>query len=273
MNHATPARSLPLSACPPEDLAQLDGVLCDLDGTLTRNGRLPAACYARLEQLSEAGLRVFIITGRPAGWCDLIVRLWPVDGVVGENGAFHFRRGARGIDRVWTQSAQTRAANTAALEAALDAALAATPGSAPAADNPWRDVDRALDFAEDVGPLPLSAAETARAAFEAHGATAKVSSIHVNAWIGEHTKLGAALDLLASIGVATPEAAAARFAYIGDSPNDAPMFAALTHTVGVAGVAAFDLPPDDQPRYITEGDEADGFIEFADAVLAARAAS
>ena len=30
------------------------------------------------------------MTGRPAGWCDHIARMWPVEGVVGENGAFYF---------------------------------------------------------------------------------------------------------------------------------------------------------------------------------------
>ena len=29
-------------------------------------------------------------TGLLAGWCDHIARMWPVDGVVGENGALYF---------------------------------------------------------------------------------------------------------------------------------------------------------------------------------------
>ena len=72
----------------------LGGVTCilaDIDDTITTEGRLTAEAYGALERLQEAGLAVVPVTGRPAGWCDLIARFWPVTGVVGENGAFYFR--------------------------------------------------------------------------------------------------------------------------------------------------------------------------------------
>ncbi|MDR0448042.1 MAG: HAD hydrolase family protein, partial [Treponema sp.] len=62
-------------------------VLMDIDDTLTTGGKLSAPAYTALWRLHEAGLKVIPITGRPAGWCDLIAREWPVDAVVGENGA------------------------------------------------------------------------------------------------------------------------------------------------------------------------------------------
>ncbi|NDC62108.1 MAG: HAD family hydrolase, partial [Betaproteobacteria bacterium] len=57
--------------------------------TLTTQGRLLPAAYQALADLRQVGLRVIPVTGRPAGWCDLIARTWPVDGVIGENGAFY----------------------------------------------------------------------------------------------------------------------------------------------------------------------------------------
>ena len=63
-------------------------MLLDIDDTLTTDGRLTAAAYGALEKLSARGLRVIPVTGRPAGWCDMIARFWPVEAVVGENGAF-----------------------------------------------------------------------------------------------------------------------------------------------------------------------------------------
>ena len=66
-------------------------VLTDIDDTLTTEGLLTAKAYAALEQLHQAGFIVIPVTGRPAGWCDHIARMWPVDAVVGENGAFFFR--------------------------------------------------------------------------------------------------------------------------------------------------------------------------------------
>ena len=67
------------------------GVFCDIDDTLTTDGHLTAAAYAALDALKTAGKLVIPITGRPAGWCDHIARMWPVDAVVGENGAFYFQ--------------------------------------------------------------------------------------------------------------------------------------------------------------------------------------
>ena len=66
--------------------ARIRGVFCDIDDTLTTGGKLTAAAYAALEALQRAGLLVVPITGRPAGWCDQIARMWPVHAVVGENG-------------------------------------------------------------------------------------------------------------------------------------------------------------------------------------------
>src|SRR5512133_1020129 len=86
---------LPLQDLPDADLARIDGLFLDIDDTLTTGGRLPAASYAALEALHNTGLLVVPITGRPAGWCDHIARMWPVDAVVGENGAFWFRHDAK----------------------------------------------------------------------------------------------------------------------------------------------------------------------------------
>ena len=77
----------PLAQFPQAQRARIRSVLCDIDDTLTTDGHLTAAAYAALERLQHAGMRVVPITGRPAGWCDHIARMWPVDAVVGENGA------------------------------------------------------------------------------------------------------------------------------------------------------------------------------------------
>ena len=61
----------------------LRGLLFDIDETLTTDGRLTAEAYVAMERLKRAGKLVIPITGRPAGWCDHIARMWPVDAVVG----------------------------------------------------------------------------------------------------------------------------------------------------------------------------------------------
>src|SRR5208283_5892932 len=68
----------PLAEMPERDAARVRLVLTDIDDTLTCDGRLPADAYRALEDLSVAGFMVAPITGRPAGWCDMIARFWPV---------------------------------------------------------------------------------------------------------------------------------------------------------------------------------------------------
>ena len=65
-------------------LKEIRYVFTDIDDTLTDNGSLRASAYSAIEALDNAGIAVIPITGRPAGWCDLIARFWPVRGVVGD---------------------------------------------------------------------------------------------------------------------------------------------------------------------------------------------
>ena len=81
----------PLSSSANGIWSAIRGVFCDIDDTITTNGRVTASVFAAMERLRAAGLLCIPITGRPAGWCDMIARQWPVDAVVGENGAFYFR--------------------------------------------------------------------------------------------------------------------------------------------------------------------------------------
>jgi HAD superfamily hydrolase (TIGR01484 family) len=261
-----------LSAAPPARLAALRFVLTDIDDTLTEEGRLPALAYSAMESLAEAGLSVIPVTGRPAGWCDAIARQWPVAAVVGENGALWYAedRVARRMIRWQVQDEATRLASRARLMALADKAMAAVPGTRIASDQPFRLFDAAVDFAEDAGPLPLEDAARIAAVFEAGGAQAKVSSIHVNAWFGDWDKR-AGIESLFAARVAPLESVIGQVAFLGDSPNDAPLFAAIPFSVGVANVLPHLTRIAAAPAYVTQAPGGRGFAEFAAALLAARA--
>lgn len=262
----------PLDAMPQAVAAGVDMVFTDIDDTLTLDGRLPAVAYTALEELDAAGIVVVPVTGRPAGWCDLIARLWPVRAVVGENGAFYYRydREARQMRRVYVRDAATRAADRRRLDALAGRILAAVPGAAIAADQAGRDCDLAIDFAEDTGPLPAAAIRRIVGLFEAEGAVAKVSSIHVNGWFGDHDKRSMCDRLIADEFGTSREALGLRAAFIGDSPNDAPMFRSFPCSIGVANLeSCFDII-DALPRWITRQKGGLGFRELADRLLTAR---
>src|SRR5438067_9743610 len=136
-----------LAGFPSEARRRIRFVLLDIDDTLTTEGRLSADAYAALERLSQHGLRVIAVTGRPAGWCDLIARFWPVDAVIGENGAFYFRydHSARSMTRRFWLSPEEREAATRRLDALGRDILAAVPDARIAADQPSRGADLAID--------------------------------------------------------------------------------------------------------------------------------
>ncbi len=214
-----PGQFQPLSRFAPEARARLRGVLFDIDDTLTTEGRLTAEAYGALTRLHAAGLLVAPITGRPAGWCDHIARLWPVDAVVGENGAFYFRYDAenRKLIKRFIASDAERIGNRRRLEKLRTEILAAVPGAAVASDQRYREADLAIDFREDVDPLPQDDIDRIVAIFEAAGAAAKVSSIHVNGWFGDYDKLTTTRIMLDECFGIDFEAEKDRFVFAGDS--------------------------------------------------------
>jgi HAD superfamily hydrolase (TIGR01484 family) len=258
---------------PAADFARVAVVLADIDDTLTTDGRLPALAYAALERLHGAGLIVVPVTGRPGGWCDLIARLWPVDGVVVENGAFYFRRdNQHGMTRRFAKPAPERESDRARLAALGAAIVTRVPGARIAADQRYRETDLAIDFAEDGPRLADSEIERVMQCFAEAGATAKISSIHVNGWYGDYDKLVMTRRLLSDTFGLDIDKDNARILFVGDSPNDAPMFAFFRNSVAVANFRCFAARSEAQPRWITARAGADGFAEVADALLAARGA-
>jgi HAD superfamily hydrolase (TIGR01484 family) len=262
----------PLADMPLETRRQVVGVFTDIDDTLTTEGRLHADAYAALERLAEAGLWVAPITGRPAGWCDMIARFWPVAGVVGENGAFyfHYDREAKRMIRRFAQPDAVRAANREKLSRLGAKILAEVPGAAIAADQLYREADLAIDFCEDVPPLSREKVDRVIELFAEAGAVAKISSIHVNGWFGDYDKLTMTKRFVSDALGIDLDREKRRFVFAGDSPNDAPMFAYFPNACGVANVADFAGRMAHLPAYVTDARGGAGFVEIADALLSAR---
>jgi len=265
---------LPIMECPAEHWAAIRGIFMDIDDTITTESRLTSDVFLAIEKLTAAGLSVVPITGRPAGWCDMIVRMWPVDAVIGENGAFYFRydRAQRRMMRRFADLDGVRTANKQRLQDIADEVLAHVPGAAIAADQAYRETDLAIDHCEDVDPLGANAVQDIVRIFEAHGATAKVSSIHVNGWFGDYDKLTMTCLLMEEVFGVDLREERSHYVYVGDSPNDASMFAFFPQAVGVANVRSFADQCEALPRWITDKPFGAGFVEACDLILAAKPA-
>jgi HAD superfamily hydrolase (TIGR01484 family) len=257
-------------------------VLMDIDDTLTREGKLPAASYSALWALKNAGLRVIPVTGRPAGWCDLIAREWPVDGVIGENGALAFweegRDGESGspangkVNRpLLKQDFHPEAVRNGhfILERIRFRALAEVRGLRVAKDQFARLFDLALDFAEEEPVLSLVEAERVRRIAEEEGAMAKVSSIHVNIWMGTYDKLTMTERFLSRRFGWRP-GNDREVVFVGDSPNDEPMFARFPLACAVANVRRYQSLIKREPAFVSTLECGEGFAEIVRIILEKR---
>ncbi|MBG0808297.1 HAD family hydrolase, partial [Methylosinus sp. H3A] len=169
-------------------------VLTDMDETLTFRGRLGARTYDALERLQRAGVKVIPVTAAPAGWCDQMARMWPVDGVIGENGGFFFERAEdRGVVRTFWHGADERPAVSDRLAEIAQYVLAAIPGATFAEDQPFRLTSIAFARPEDA-----DARAAISSAIRAAGADVTDNNLWVLGWLGGYDKLAMTRRVLAT---------------------------------------------------------------------------
>ncbi len=264
---ASPDVPAPLSAWPLTARQRTAGILSDIDDTLTSGGQLMASACAALTRCAAARLPVVAVTGRPAGWSEAFALTWPITAIVAENGAVMLWRRPDGtLGKDWIQAEASRNANAKRLAEATQIILREFPHARLAEDSEGRETDIAFDHSE-YHRLPAKDVQAVAMRLEALGLKATVSSIHVNAWLGEHDKwAGATWALRERLGIDLSERVE-QWVYIGDSANDQVMFAAMPQSVGVRNIEPLLPHLTWPPRYITQGMRGDGFAEVVDAVL------
>lgn len=251
------------------DFSRVEAVFTDVDGTLTSGGKLTSNTLRAIEWLRAHHVKVVLVSGRPAGWGEAWARQWPVDGAIMENGALHFAwRGERLVKR-YAQPPALRAANRKALHAHVRAALARVKGARLSSDSLYTEVDLAIDYAEDVD-LGSEAADALEDFLARRGVTAVRSSVHVNCWLGRFDKRSAVRRFAQQEWKQALAEGERRYVFVGDSFNDAPLFAALPLSVGVANVKDVLDRLAHKPRFVTRAKEGKGFGEVADAIVRAR---
>ena len=258
------------------DAGDIVGVLTDIDDTMTSNGQLTAAAYRALCDLHAAGLAIIPVTGRSAGWAHMVAKTWPITAVVAESGGLylaphHDRRGATArLRMVFHDDPATIALARRRLARCAERIMQAVAGLQPASDNPFRLVDLALDYCEEVPRLGAEQVERAIAMFRAAGFSARASSVHINAWSGEFDKAPMAIRAIRELLPARRYGNPDRWAFIGDAPNDASMFASFRNSVGVANIVPSLSQLVVPPRFLTRAASGLGFAEFARHIIAAK---
>ncbi len=261
-----------ISSIPEDFCRSLQYLFTDIDDTITTEGAMPSDTLATIWKLFRSGIKVVLVTGRPAGWCDYFARMWPVSGVIGENGAFYFKydRSKKKMVRVYLQTENERTSGRDGLDRIRIRVLSEVPGCAVSADQPFRIADLAIDFCEDVPPLEEESINKICRIIEEEGAVYKISSIHINCWFGDYDKLSCFNKFLADAEGTSLKEMEGKILYIGDSPNDEPMFRDLKYSAAVNNILKFSDRMEYFPLFKSSKDSGEGFKEIADILLLKR---
>ena len=259
----------PLAELDADTARGLTGLLFDLDDTVLTHGLLERDAYGALWDLHEAGVRLVAVTGRPSGWGEVLARQWPIDGAVTENGAVFVVRAGKGVEIVADGSPGEVAARRARLDALVVAVRERLPSIPLADDVHARRSDVTWDIGERVTVPEELVAELGRLVV-AQGARTTRSTVHLHASFERDDKASGAIRFLRERHGEDPGAALVRWAFAGDSGNDAACFAAFRTTFGVANVRAFASRLTVPPRFVAEAERGHGFAEIARTLLARR---
>ena len=256
----------PLAELEPETVHDLTGIFFDLDDTFLTHGRLERETYNALWDLHDAGFRLVAVTGRPSGWAEVFVRNWPIDGAVTENGAVFVVRNGKGIDVLTDPGFADRRAR---LDSLIESVRAAMPDLTLSDDVHARRSDVTWDIGERV-VVPEDRITALARLVVAAGARTTRSTVHLHASFERDDKASGAIRFVRERFGEDPGTAIVRWAFLGDSPNDAACFAALRTTFGVANVRPFASKMSVPPRWIASAERGAGFAEIARALLAGR---
>ncbi|MGO8998015.1 MAG: HAD family hydrolase [Polyangiaceae bacterium] len=253
-------------------LRSLAGILFDLDDTLLSHGVLTRAAYDALWDLRDAGLRLVAVTGRPSGWGEVIARQWPIDGAVTENGAVVIAREGSGVARFERCDDVERRTRRARLARIVEGVREAVPEARLTDDVDARRADVTWDIGERVR-LPEDRVAAIVRMIAAAGARSFASSVHVHATYDTDDKASGAVAYLARAFGEDPGAVTgARWAFVGDSGNDAACFSAFRTTFAVANVRSHLARIPVTPRYVARAEMGEGFAEIARTIVASRTA-
>ncbi|YCO00696.1 HAD-IIB family hydrolase [Vibrio sp. VNB-15] len=264
----------PLSDLSTEYLRNIEWLLTDVDDTLTWQGKLPPETLTALAELEQVGVKVVAVTGACAGWCDQVAKLWPLHGIIGENGAFWMRKDQHGFSTTFARPAQRMRKEQQALCESISGILAQYSDVELSQDQSFRFCDVAVNIAQDRPPIATSTTmeilnRILSLNVESNPVNATLSSIHINAWIGNHSKRSSGEAYIKQFNQGTlPDLN--RVTYVGDSLNDEEMFEWLPVTFGVKNIRPLLDSLTHQPTYLTSEYGGFGFAQLASLIVQAK---
>ncbi len=253
----------PLSDFSLDQRQQIGLIASDMDGTLTLEGELSAEFISTLEQLQSVELPLLIVTGRSAGWVQGLAQYLPVAGAIAENGGLYFF--PPNYEAQFLVDLPDISAHRQALADCFQRLKAEWPQLVESSDNRFR----LTDWTFDVAGLAQEEIEAIAQRCQNQGWDFTYSTVQCHIRPQGQDK-GIALQRL--MADQYPELSNHQVITVGDSPNDASLFAPalFPYSVGVANLRHYSDQLPHCPAYITEKAEFPGFQELADVLLHAK---
>lgn len=246
---------------PQQTLDSIKLIATDMDGTLTVDGKFPAALGQTLWELQARGFFVVIVTGRSAGWVSGLAHYLPIQGAIAENGGlFYSKPDMPGKVLSDIPGLKAHRVNLAQTFRQLQAQF---PHLRTTADNAFRITDWTFD---NPGFNPVDLGKMAHLCqTEGFDFTYSTVQCHIKPQ-GQNKQAG----LLTVLEQHLPQPYELdQILTIGDSPNDQDLFDAqvFPHSVGVANIAEYLDQINHHPLAITAESEGLGFIEITKRLL------
>jgi HAD superfamily hydrolase (TIGR01484 family) len=224
-------------------------VFSDFDGTLTLGEDLTSTFFDILKLLSEKNVELIPVSGRSLSWGHFLLTHFNFTYAIMEGGGVMTYKDKSGYIRNHYLVTNDEMKN---LEQFSKGLLKKFPGLELTADSLGRVTDRAIE-------LPLLSHMGIKSDVEAYmddkGIHHSTSSVHVNFWCGEISKMNAVNHFLAC---ERDDVKLNECVYFGDARNDQSCFLGFDHSVGVSNINEILAELQHKPSIVLEGEDKKG---------------
>ena len=242
---------------PKEVCKNLEALFSDIDGTLTISGKMPPYIIDALYELSDAGVKIFFVTGRPAAFGVTLENYFGfLSGVITENGGVLCAGGRADV----LPKIQDAVNYKDELISVFNKLCERFGKLIPSVGNEFRLTDFAIDRRGIEDKTVLEIVEYAKS----FGIDVVYSSIQIHLFKHKMDK-GKAVKVVCARNKIDVD----KIITLGDSPNDESLFE-FEHSVGVANVAHSIARLATLPAYITRKPFADGALELVREIMRKR---
>ncbi len=219
-------------------------VFSDFDGTLTFDRMLGPKIYDILDLVSSNKSEFVIVSGRSISWGHFLLTHFPMEVAIMEGGGVILLRDQKGNIQ---EEVLLNDDELLTLDEITIKLLHKFPQCPLSADSFGRKTDRAVEFVDQDENM----INEIRAFFDEEKIPYTQSDVHINFWVGNHSKYKAIELFLLKY---RPNIGLDDVIYFGDSFNDESLFQHMPNTVGVSNIQKVLSRLQYKPKTVLKGD-------------------